>query len=151
MKRIKQAYILTGVLFFGSGCADKQLSNYNGNYITPQQAVMAAAETESGISGKFVMTVQATGYDAGNLYLNSEKDYRDQRNLSIKIEPELIKKLQSRLNENPSTYYINKRIEISGTALKVRIAFVADGEITDKYYFQTHVNLENANNIRVIN
>ncbi|MBO1358654.1 hypothetical protein J2D73_02430 [Acetobacter sacchari] len=151
MNRIRPAYILTGVLFFGSGCADNKFSNYGSNYITPEQAVMAAARTESGISGKFLMTVQATGYDKGNLYLNSEKDYRDQRNLSIEIDQELIKTLEARLHENPSTYYLNKRIEISGTALKVRIAFVVNGEITDKYYFQTHIDLENANSIRVIN
>ena len=51
--------------------------------ITPAEAIRRAAEAAPrGVEGRFTFTVKATGRAEGNrLFLNSEADYRDQRNI----------------------------------------------------------------------
>ena len=53
-------------------------------WIDPSSAVqLAAAAPRDGVTGVFAMTVRAVGRDERGVYLNSERDYRDQRNLTV--------------------------------------------------------------------
>lgn len=118
-------------------------------YLTPSQAVIGAAESRSGIEGLFVLTVRASGRQR-ILYLNSERDYRDPRNLSIDIEPLVEKRLAERLKGPVEQMLRGKRIVVRGTARKTRIDFMRYGRPSGKYYYQTHLRLKDARDLTVL-
>lgn len=95
------------------------------------------------------MTVKTVGR-TDRVHLNSEDDYRDQRNLSIVLEYTAVQELAAQLGAPPEIALKGKQILVSGTARRVKIVFVADGKPTDKYYFQTHVVVTRASQIRVL-
>lgn len=118
--------------------------------IAPAEAVqLAAASAPAGIPGTFELLVQATGRQDGNLYLNSETDYRDQRNLSIAVRPAAIRTLAAQLGQDPAVALQGKRLRIMGQAVRVPIYFAANERTTEKYYYQTHVDVTDATQIQV--
>ena len=119
--------------------------------LTPEQAVMNAAEVApQGVSGLFEMTVRGSGIaDAGRLYLNSQPDYRDPRNMSVVLTPAMQAQLRERFGADPAEFLDGKRIAVRGTARRVRIAFIANGRPTEKYYYQTHLMLEQPSDLSV--
>ncbi len=122
----------------------------DGLRLTPEQAVFNAAQSEAGTSGVFQMVVRATGRNRGRLFLNSEADYRDPRNLTIVISSRAEKELAARLG-GPIEEALSKRaIAVRGTAKKTQIDFFdRRGGRTGKYYFQTHVVLGSARDLTV--
>lgn len=119
--------------------------------ITPQQAIERAAEAApASVKGVFVMDVHATGRQNGNLYLNSQADYRDQRNLTIAIAPDVATTLQTKFGEVPDTFLVGKRIAVTGEAKRVTIWFLWNGVPTEKYYYQTHVELTAADQLQIL-
>lgn len=117
--------------------------------LSPVQAVINAAEMPAGVGGVFEMVVRATGRSGGLLYLNSEADYRDPRNLSIVVAPADEKALSERLGGPVETTILKKVIAVRGVARKTRIDFLADGRPTGKYYFQTQLNLRSARDLTI--
>lgn len=117
--------------------------------LSPAQAVINAAEMPNGVSGVFEMVVRATGRQHGFLYLNSESDYRDPRNLTIVVAPEQEQALIKRLGGPIETSVLQKAIAVRGTAKKVKIDFTMGGHATGKYYFQTHLNLRSERDLTV--
>lgn len=117
--------------------------------ISPREAVMLAADAApSGIPGTFEMDVVATGAQNGMGFLNSQSDYRDQRNLTVAIAPRLRTAMTEMLGEDPILFYKGKRIIVRGQARRVTVFFFGkDGERTNKYYYQTHVQLQAPNDI----
>lgn len=135
-----------------AGCAGPQplsrTDHSNSSWITPQQAVMSAAEAApGGVDGTFAMTVRATGVRNGQTYLNSELDYRDQRNLTVAMSPQAARELAQQLGAPPSVGLRGEEILVRGTARRTRIHFFANGRATDKYYYQTHVDVTDADQI----
>jgi hypothetical protein len=121
--------------------------------IKPTDAVMRAAE--AGLNGRrvqgvFEMIVMATGQQDSMSYLNSELDYRDQRNLTVAILPSAAAALKERYGPGFLSEIKGKRIRVSGAAQRVTIWFYANGTRTEKYYFQTHVPIFRANQITVV-
>lgn len=117
--------------------------------LSPVQAVINAAEMPEGVSGVFEMVVRATGRQGGLLYLNSETDYRDPRNLTIVVAPAEEEVLSVRLGGPVQTTILRKVIAVRGTAKKTRIDFITDGRPTGKYYFQTHLKLRSARDLTI--
>ena len=121
-----------------------------GLWIDPGQAVLRAADApHTGVTGVFAMTVKATGV-IRSVYLNSERDYRDPRNLSIEVVPAVAAELEARLGAPAQAVLRGKRILVSGTARRVRIDFTIDGQPSGKYYYQTHVRVTDASQIKVL-
>lgn len=132
------------------GCATAPPKSDSTHWIDPSQAVqLAAASPRLGVTGVFAMTVKATG-KTDRVHLNSELDYRDQRNLSIAVEPEAAKVFSAQLGAPAEVALKGARILVTGTAKRTRIVFFADGKPTDKYYYQTHVRVTNASQIEVL-
>ena len=119
---------------------------------TPQQAVMAAASAApQTVPGMFTMQVKATGKERGRVFLNSELDYRDQRNLTVTIEPRAAKALAARFGSPPDIFFKGKAIEVRGAARRVTIGFFETGRPTGRYYYQTHVTVRGGDQIRLMN
>lgn len=117
--------------------------------IAAQDAVqMAAGSAPRGVMGVFKLHVRATGEQDGRLYLNSEEDYRDQRNVAIEIPPAAAKQLSEQLGADPLVALKDKDLLVAGVAQRVTIYFYDnDGRRTDKYYYQTHVRVYNPQQI----
>ena len=119
--------------------------------ITPRHAVELAADAApSGVAGVFDVPVRATGDQDGIIYLNTELDYRDQRNLSIDIPPDVAAALQTKYGESPETYFNGKHLAVTGAAQRVTIWFFSNGVQTDKYYYQTHVKVTDPSQLQIV-
>jgi hypothetical protein len=117
--------------------------------ILPADAIQlaAAAAPDRGVDGTFLLTVKATGEDKKQhrIFLNSELDYRDQRNLTVVIEPSALPDLEARYGKNPKGFLMGKQLLVTGTAKRVTIYFgrpkfsAVNGKLLNKYYFQAHL------------
>jgi hypothetical protein len=121
-----------------------------GTILPPEAVERAAAAAPSGVGGVFQMKVRAAGRQENRLYLNSEQDYRDQRNLTIAIEPTAERVLAQRLGGNVDTALMGKTIQVRGKAYRVKVWFFADGRQTDKYYYQTLVVLFDSDQLKIV-
>ena len=119
--------------------------------MSAQQAVMAAAEAApKGVEGTFSLMVRNTAMVGPRLFLNSQMDYRDQRNLSIAIESSALPGLQEKLGGDPQSVLKARDIWVRGTARRVRIEFTENGKPTGKYYYQTHVTVTEPSQISLL-
>ena len=136
------------------GCAGthapRSAASVEDRWISPQQAVfLAATAAPAGVEGIYAMKVEATGTQGNHIYLNSELDYRDQRNLTVAISPSAAEQLAERFGEHPVSALKGQAILVRGSAIRTKIYFFANGRMTNKYYYQTHVNVRDADQITV--
>lgn len=118
---------------------------------TPRQAVFAAADAApAGVAGVFTMRVARTGRAGGRVYLNSESDYRDQRNLTINIDPVAAAQVFRRFRSDAGRFFRHKLVSVTGVARRVRIDFLDNRHRrTGRYYYQTHVMVTDVSQISV--
>lgn len=141
-------FLLIGLLL--TGCASQSPSQQTAN--SPQQVISMAAEAApQPVSTTVELQVQAVGNQHGITYLNSESDYRDQRNVSIAISPEAKIKVETIFGGELSKVAIGKHILVKGAAKRVTIWFFDnDGQRSDKYYYQTQIFVSNSAQIQII-
>lgn len=119
--------------------------------MTAPQAVIAAANAAPrGVSGSFALVVRRAEMVGPRLFLNSEDDYRDQRNLSIAIQPYALPGLRDRLGKDLRAALVGRDIRVRGVARRTRIGFFKNGKPTGLYYYQTHVVVDSAAQINVV-
>lgn len=121
--------------------------------INPIEAVTFASYLgqKAGVAGDFEMTVRAVGRDNGRLFLNSESDYRDRNCLTVAIADVMVGHLfQTTDLATIQRRLIGKRIVVSGIARQVRVDLTQDGQATGKYYYQVHVKVDAARQMRVL-
>lgn len=117
---------------------------------SPAAAIQAAAAAEGrGVPGIYAIDVVATGRDRGRVYLNSELDYRDPRTLTLVVRPAAAQALAQRFGAPPDEALKTRRVVVVGWATREKIVFSAGGQPTDKYYYQTHVEVWNADQVVV--
>ena len=115
--------------------------NYPPGVIFPTEAIPRAAySAPKGVSGLFYVYVRTAAEDGGRIYLNTEDDYRDQRNLSVALSNDVAVELAEQYGRSAQTALLGKRLLVRGTARRVRIDVVDDaGNSSGKYYYQTHI------------
>lgn len=142
------AGVVLGVALAGCGMLPKQQASWIDAAMAVQLA--AAAGPGRGVDGVFALNVRSTGEDNGRLFLGSQPDYRDPRNLSVALDPQAWLALAGQLQADPETVLKDKRILVRGTARMVRIDFTdAQGQPSGKYYYQTHVLVSDAAQIQL--
>lgn len=118
--------------------------------LTPVEAVIAAAGASgAGVRGVFAMQVRRAEQVGPRYFLNSEADYRDQRTLSVAIQPWVLPELRARFGGGLRRAFLGKDVRVFGYARRERIDFTINGHRTGKYYFQTHVAVTDARQIEV--
>ena len=123
----------------------------NPQVIAPALAVMAAADAApKGVPGRFGFVVRRAEWVGPRLFLNSHPDYRDQRNLSVSIEPPALRGLRQIYGNDLPSAFRHRSIIVDGVARRVRINFTMGGRPSGKYYFQTHVPVTRAGQVHVI-
>ena len=143
---------LLAVLFAGGTAYAQTPPPALSGTISPVEAIAGAAASRGiGKTGRFGMLVRATGISKGHVFLNSEADYHDPKNLSIDIDPLAAKRLERQLGSPPDQYYKGKWIVVHGTARRVLIVFNDDhGRPLGKGYYQTHVPVRLPSQITVV-
>ncbi|TCZ82037.1 hypothetical protein [Lysobacter sp. N42] len=132
-----------------AGCASS--ARHGGAWIDPMHAVhLAAAAQGRPVAGVFALTVQASDRGEDRIWLNSERDYRDPRNLTIVVLEPAARELGEQLGGDPVARLRGRRIQVTGQARRTRIDFMHDGRATGKYYYQTHVHVTRAAQLRLL-
>lgn len=173
MKRsIRLMLFCAGVAGFANG-ATAQSDDDRLRVIEPEEAIQRAAafpddqlsHSPAGVTGIFSMTVKHTGkagsrFLAGSrsvsikngpfTFLDSEADFRDPHNLTVKLSSEVAKDLQTQLGAPPEEVLKGKQILVSGTARRVKIDFAVKGQPTGKSYYQTHIDVDHASQIKIL-
>ena len=146
--QMRFSLLLCSIVLLASCATTPPISSESEN-TSPREAVMLAADAApDGVPGVYEMVVVATGESRGAVFLNSEEDYRDQRNLTVAISPRMRRYYTEKFGLDPKSYFKGKRIAVRGLARRVRIDFVdAEEQPTGKYYYQTHVRVQNPSDI----
>ncbi|MDY7538654.1 hypothetical protein QN372_05930 [Undibacterium sp. RTI2.1] len=117
----------------------------------PVQLVdMAARAAPAGVKVNFTMEVKAIGHLKDRIILNSEEDYRDPKNISVDVYPTAEAELVHTLGNDLDPLIKGHRIRVQGTIKRVTVWFFEKGVKTDKYYYQTHILVKNADQIKEI-
>lgn len=121
--------------------------------LTPIEAVVYASRVApNGVEGTFGMQVRNFGH-AGNgfVFLNSEQNYREQTNISVRIQPAVAQYLQRNHGDNWLQEILGQDIEVEGVAVRHEIYFndSVRGR-TDSYYYQTHVEVTHPDQITIL-
>ena len=125
------------------------VSPTSNGWIEPVEAIRGANNDPIyGVRGEFLITVKALNSYEEWSFLNSEQDYRDQRNLTVKLPTAVLPKLEQRLGV-PFQELKGHKLLVLGAAKRARIDFVTDGRPTGKYYYQTHVLVESPTQVRL--
>lgn len=130
-------------------CACSTVPANRKGWIQPLDAIRAANDDPLyGVRGEFAFTVRALASDKQRSFLNSERDYRDQRDLTIEMPTTMLPALQQRLGV-PFKDLENRRLVVLGVAKRVRVNFDINGRPSGKYYYQTHVRVDSPTQIRL--
>lgn len=120
-----------------------------GERIPSEVAGVLSAEEGGYLAGLFTMQVKASGRDRDKLYLNSQSDYRDARNLSIVFTPEVEAAFKREHGSAPDEFLAGKEIVVLGGAGQVKVHFTdGRGVPSGKYYYQTHLMVAKPEHIR---
>jgi hypothetical protein len=107
----------------------------------PEEAVMKAADAAPGfVTAVFDFTVRRAEQVGTDFFLNSEEDYRDPRNVSVVLDPEVQRQLRNSYGNDLSGYFLGHHLLALGAVRRVQIDFIDDrGKSSGKYYYQTHI------------
>lgn len=133
-----------------STCVQAQETAAKAKAMTPVEAIQRAADDPvNGVTGVFEFTVQGATR-LGYVFLNSEKDYRDQRCLTVRLSRGNAATIGRDLGFSLHKGLIGKRIRVTGTARRVRIDISESGSPTGLYYYQTHIYVDDPGQIQVL-
>ena len=140
--------VLLALLLVMVGCTSTSQPPVYSN--TMDVIAEAADANPKGVYGEFVFNIQASGEQREIVYLNTEIDYRDQRNVTISLHPKILSQLEAKYGGSPKDFFIGKSISVKGYAQRVRIGLFSEGRATGKYYFQTHIRVSDVSQIEVV-
>ena len=138
-----------------AGCAQAPAREHT---MTALEAIEAASRVNgTGVNGRFVFEVKAVGTNGSDIFLNSERDYRDPRSLNVRMNPGVRDQLEARLGGKLDQVLIGRQVRVRGTAERVRIDIVSGPTPTGKqfqvgsrHYYQTHVHVKQADQVELI-
>jgi len=148
---MKNIFIALALLL--SGCADSLLvttDTISATTDTMRVIEQAAEAAPYGVTGNFSLTIKAAAKPGEIVYLNTELDYRDRRCITIALSPEIASHIEQQYGVTAQEYYLGKKIQVNGTAKQVKIWFFERGKRTDKYYYQTHIQIMRPKQIEVL-
>ncbi len=103
-----------------------------------------------GVRGTFQLPIKASGTQRGMVYLNTDLDYRDPKNITVALFPATIDAFAETYGASPDSYFIDKTIEVTGKVERIKIYTYKNGKRTKKYYFQTHIKVNSIEQIKVL-
>lgn len=98
--------------------------------------------------GTFSLLIKAVGAQNQYVYLNTELDYRDRRNVSVVLLPEFQDAFLKHHGVTAEAALLNKKLTVNSYAKRMKIFFYEGGKQTDKYYFQTHIPVKSLDQVK---
>ena len=143
-------YVFLTLILLLAGCSSTT-SHTTSTFSDTMEIIKAAAESApKGVPGQYALQIVATGSQGQYVYLNTEKDYRDQRSITVALHPKVIAQLSAKYGMPPQEYFVNKAIVVNGKAQRVKIVLLSGGKPTGKYYYQTHIRLMDISQLQVV-
>ncbi|MGZ5199134.1 MAG: hypothetical protein ACXWC4_05125 [Telluria sp.] len=140
MKKLALAAIAVVLLL--SGCATPEASTEPTN-----RSVLLVPGTRPDLAFK----VETMGTAAGTLYLNSIRDYRDARCITVAIKPSVVRQLQARYGENLETAFSGHRVYVHGAKVDlIAIEYQAPPLIVKPIAYRTQITIARAEQIDLI-
>lgn len=155
MTAVMAALTVASVATTASGAQDGPAVN-RPEYIDPRvysatEAVRGVAEGAAlALPGQFAFVVKGGGRDAYRVFLNSEIDYRDPETLTVAVTGPALAVLTEQFEGQPEQRLIGRTIVVSGVARRTRIDLMEGGRTTGRFYFQTHIAVDQAEQIHVM-
>ena len=118
--------------------------------LTARDAIELSEEAApEGVSGIYSLLIKQHGKQGNTLYLNTQNDYRDRRNVSVVIPKHVQEQFIELHGEPIEQTVLNKSIMVYGKAHREKIWFFNQGKRSEKYYFQTHISINYATQIKL--
>ena len=143
----------------GSDADDPDAAGYDGlavlaceaTCLTPMDAIAEGSRLEGqpARAASYSFIVRNVGSSGRMIFINSETDYRDPRNVSVAIPPDAAREIFRRTGRTDlRRALIGQTIIVNGRARRVRIGFF-DGyrRPTGEYYYQTHIPIRFGNQL----
>jgi hypothetical protein len=102
------------------------------------------------VEGNFIFDVKAAKTIWPYTYLNTEQDYRDRRNITIRVFAGVERAIRLTHGKSVEEYFANGRIAVNGEAKRVKIVFYSQGKPTESYYYQIHIDVTSAEQISLL-
>ena len=113
-----------------------------------RQAAEAGGE---GVKGEYTIKIKAAGKSQRALYLNTEADYRDPRNVSVSIHPRAFKAFRKKYGDEAQDFFVGKKIKVEGEARRIAVQLTQGTETSRPlYYYQTHIHVFKSSQITII-
>jgi hypothetical protein len=139
------------VLAVLAACAQAPLGEEEKRPMTPVEAVEQAGKwAPKGVRGKFAFEVKAVGTNGTDSFINSEPDYRDPRCLTLRVAPRVREQMEARFGGKLDQVMAGRKVLVRGTASRVRIDWLENGQPTGQFYYQTHVQITQDDQITLI-
>ncbi|MFC3194921.1 hypothetical protein ACFODZ_11785 [Marinicella sediminis] len=137
----KRLIISQILFFFIIGCqqVDTVKPLPSGHYSVWEIIEKTEARAPDGLTGEFKLHIKNSGKQLARLFLNTQEDYRDRRNITVTLLPSFQEAFQKKYNENIRSYFEDHTILVRGEAKRMKVWFFSNGRRTEKYYFQTHI------------
>jgi hypothetical protein len=146
---VKNISLIFVLMTFLSGCT--QMTTVNSSVISPIKAIQLSAESAPvNLKGIFEFKVKSADTEQRLVFLNSEIDNLDQRNLSIALRPNAVKELIQKYGNNPKEFLLDKNIRVKGEAKRVKTWVLYKNKNTKRYYYQTKIFVKSANQLTVL-
>lgn len=124
-----------------AGCAVQQDAAPAKPGLTAWDAiVMSEQSAPAVVPGLFSLEIKNAAKVGKVVYLNTEYDYRDRRNVTVALTAKMLEEFATLYpDQKPEQYFIGKTIVVNGAASRQTIWFISEGKASEKYYFQTHI------------
>ncbi|MDK1286329.1 hypothetical protein [Pseudoalteromonas umbrosa] len=100
------------------------------------------ASAPNSVRGVFQFEIKAGAKRGDVVYLNTQEDYRDRRNVTLALSWYAVSKMTKKYGQRPEVFFINKKVEVVGEASRKKIPlYRQDGTASEAYYYQTHINV----------
>ncbi|MCC5854055.1 MAG: hypothetical protein JJU10_00040 [Idiomarina sp.] len=120
---------------------------------SPIQAVVYAAQAApASIEGTFGFEVRNVGQARnGTIYFNSELNYREQMNVTVRMSQRAASYLQRTYGRDWVNEIVGRNIEVTGEAKRVPIYFFfQNGQRSDSYYYQTQIEISRPEQFKIL-
>ncbi|WP_417761935.1 hypothetical protein [Shewanella sp.] len=144
-------YLLLAAALIGlGGCASSSSTSAIQYSNTMDIIGSAATQAPQVVAGDYTLLIKAVGEQGAMVFLNTELDYRDQRNVTIALPKQVLPQMGIADFNALQHHFVNHAVHVRGDAMRVRIDFNRDHVPTGKYYYQTHIHIAKLSDISVI-
>ncbi|MBQ4809763.1 hypothetical protein A7985_04515 [Pseudoalteromonas luteoviolacea] len=112
--------------------------------------LIAASEANAphGVSGTFEFEIKGSGKVDGEVFLNTEENFRDRRSISIALSPKVVMAFIRKEGLSPKIYFLDKKIQVTGEAKRKKVFLTSNGKKMRSYFFLTEINVTSLDQIK---